>query len=157
MVTIVRKPQRGRWIPCREPLRRTETRFGFDAGGPPAVTRFGFQTGTPVTGDTRNAITGEMWSCRAPSSNLTAAGMNLRCIVHSPSMQSAVRAPEVVVQFSKPAERIAPFTCSFVACVGSTSGSRTSGEHLPSTLAAYFTGAGLVSANSASCSGMRRC
>ena len=45
----------------------------------------------------------------------------------------------------------------FVARVGSTSGSRTSGEHFPSTLAAYFTGPGLASTKSASCSGIRRC
>ena len=131
--------------------------FGFDTDGPSAVMRFGFRIGTPVTGDARNGVAGASQAWWVPSASLTAAGMNLRCTVQSLAMQSAIQSPQWVGQFSNPAARIAPFTCSFVAGVGSTRGSRTSGEHLPSTLAAYFTGAGLVSANSASCNGIRRC
>src|SRR5215469_2028447 len=59
-------------------------------------------------------------------------------------------------QFSRPAERIASLTRVCAADDADTSGSRTSGDDLPSNEAAYFTGAGLVSTNSASCRAANR-
>src|SRR5438477_9492204 len=59
-------------------------------------------------------------------------------------------------QLRRPALRIARCTFSWVSGRIAHNGCRTSGVQRPSTDAAYLTGAGLVSANSASCSGIRR-
>ena len=59
-------------------------------------------------------------------------------------------------QLSSPALRIARCTLSCVSGMIVHSGCRTSAVQRPSRDAAYLTGAGLVSANSASCNGIRR-
>ena len=59
-------------------------------------------------------------------------------------------------QLRRPALRIARCTFSCVSGRIAHNGCRTSGVQRPSRDAAYLTGAGLVSANSASCSGIRR-
>src|SRR5437868_15206703 len=59
-------------------------------------------------------------------------------------------------QFMMPAPCIAFFTWARAFSLASTIGRRKSGVHLPSKDAAYFTGAGLVSQNRASCSGISR-
>src|SRR6185437_3465608 len=59
-------------------------------------------------------------------------------------------------QLRRPALRIARCTFSCVSGMMAQSGWRTSAVQRPSSEAAYLTGAGLVSANSASCSGISR-
>src|SRR5271166_6472824 len=84
----------------------------------------------------------------------------LDCILDEIVMARAAVLRDVAVrrshQLSRPAPRIA---CCTLCCVSGTiaqSGWRTSGVQRPSSEAAYLTGAGLVSANSASCSGISR-
>ena len=141
-----------RWFPAnREQLERAQAWFR----------RYGIWSllfaWLPVVGEPLTVVAGAMRVRIAPFLILVAIGKGLRYVVLALAVEGVFAPVTGRCQFSSPAERIASFTRSFVASVGSTSGSRTSGEHLPSTLAAYFTGPGLVSEKSASCSGMRRC
>src|SRR6516164_1922085 len=65
----------------------------------------------------------------------------------------AVRCPH---QLRRPALRIVRCTLSCVSGMIAHSGWRTSAVQRPSNETAYLTGAGLVSANNASCNGIRR-
>ena len=145
----------------KDSLRNTSA-FGLgqsdlDEYRPSTAPRIGFRVCAALTGDAIRTIDGAIRAWIAPSPNLTARRSGTAPHRSRPRDAERGHIPRFSGQFSSPVERIALSTLSFVACVGSTSGSRTSGEHLPSTFAAYFTGAGLVSAKSASCSGIMRC
>ena len=68
-------------------------------------------------------------------------------------MLSADRA--VVADFDASVEEVALMTQGLSPRTGA-SGRRQSASHLPMRLSAYFTGAGLVSQNNSSCSGISR-